>query len=94
MSNLVVYKEQEKGEKEKELIFQDEISSKVWVCTSTHSSTKVMVLDATQPSDLLDSFYACNTHVVCIASMPGKFTGHTVSGEGFRRLLSLLSITA
>lgn len=70
---LVVYKDQEKGEKE--LIHQDEMSSKVWVCTSTHSSTKVMVLDATQPSDLLDSFYACNTHVVCIASVPGRFAG-------------------
>ena len=34
-----------------------------------------MVLDASQPSDLLDSFYACNTHVVCIASVPGTLTG-------------------
>lgn len=68
-----LYQDQEKGEQEKELILQDEISSKVWVCTSTHSSTKVMVLDASQPSDLLDSFYACNTHVVCIASVPGMF---------------------
>ncbi|KAM4530161.1 sperm associated antigen 9a isoform 4-T4 [Odontesthes bonariensis] len=62
-------KDQEKGEKE--LILQDETSSRVWVCMSTHSSTKVVVLDATQPSDMLDSFYACNTHVVCIASVPG-----------------------
>lgn len=70
----VLCKDQEKGdqEKEKELIHQDEMSSRVWVCTSTHSSTKVMVLDASQPSDLLDSFYACNTHVVCIASVPGR----------------------
>ncbi|KAG8007050.1 C-Jun-amino-terminal kinase-interacting protein 4 [Nibea albiflora] len=68
-------KEQEKGEQEKELVLQDEISSRVWVCTSTHSSTKVMVLDASQPSDLLDSFYACNTHVVCIASVPGRPSG-------------------
>uniref|UniRef100_A0A7N6A088 C-Jun-amino-terminal kinase-interacting protein 4 n=1 Tax=Anabas testudineus TaxID=64144 RepID=A0A7N6A088_ANATE len=74
-------KDQEKGEKEKELILQDEISSRVWVCTSTHSSTKVMVLDATQPSDLLDSFYACNTHVVCIASVPGMFSGNILSRE-------------
>lgn len=68
-----LYQDQEKGEQEKELILQDEISNRVWVCTSTHSSTKVMVLDASQPSDLLDSFYACNTHVVCIASVPGRF---------------------
>ncbi|XP_024862928.1 sperm associated antigen 9a [Kryptolebias marmoratus] len=62
-------KNQEKGEKE--LILQDEVSSTVWACMSTNSSTKVLVLDATQPTELLDSFYACNTHVVCIASVPG-----------------------
>ncbi|XP_037648332.1 sperm associated antigen 9a isoform X8 [Sebastes umbrosus] len=74
-------KDQEKGEPEKELVVQDETSSRVWVCTSTHSSTKVMVLDATQPSDLLDSFYACNTHVVCIASVPGVLETDYLAGE-------------
>ncbi|XP_062294380.1 sperm associated antigen 9a isoform X2 [Scomber scombrus] len=74
-------KDQEKGEQEKELILQDEISNRVWVCTSTHSSTKVMVLDASQPSDLLDSFYACNTHVVCIASVPGVLETDYLAGE-------------
>uniref|UniRef100_A0A3P8SH62 C-Jun-amino-terminal kinase-interacting protein 4 n=1 Tax=Amphiprion percula TaxID=161767 RepID=A0A3P8SH62_AMPPE len=68
-------------EKEKELTVQDEVSSRVWVCTSTHSSTKVMVLDASQPSDLLDSFYACNTHVVCIASVPGALDSDYPAGE-------------
>ncbi|XP_074513058.1 sperm associated antigen 9a isoform X9 [Sebastes fasciatus] len=71
----------EKGEPEKELVVQDETSSRVWVCTSTHSSTKVMVLDASQPSDLLDSFYACNTHVVCIASVPGVLETDYLAGE-------------
>uniref|UniRef100_A0A665UG84 C-Jun-amino-terminal kinase-interacting protein 4-like n=1 Tax=Echeneis naucrates TaxID=173247 RepID=A0A665UG84_ECHNA len=64
-----------------ELILQDETSSRVWVCTSTHSSTKVMVLDASQPSDLLDSFYACNTLVVCIASVPGVLETDYPAGE-------------
>ncbi|XP_044036357.1 sperm associated antigen 9a isoform X10 [Siniperca chuatsi] len=73
--------DQEKGEQEKELVLQDEMSSRVWVCTSTHSSTKVMVLDASQPSDLLDSFYACNTHVVCIASVPGVLETDYPAGE-------------
>uniref|UniRef100_A0A671UZ16 Sperm associated antigen 9a n=1 Tax=Sparus aurata TaxID=8175 RepID=A0A671UZ16_SPAAU len=71
----------EQESKEKELVAQDEISSRVWVCTSTHSSTKVMVLDASQPSDLLDSFYACNTHVVCIASVPGVLETDFPAGE-------------
>lgn len=75
---FLLRKGQEKSEQEKELVLHDEISSRVWVCTSTHSSTKVMVLDASQPSDLLDSFYACNTHVVCIASVPGRPNAHSV----------------
>ncbi|KAM6904991.1 sperm associated antigen 9a isoform 5-T5 [Xenentodon cancila] len=74
--------EQENKEKgEKELILQDEMSSRVWVCMSTHSSTKVTVLDATQPNDTLDSFYACNTHVVCIASVPGVLDTDYPAGE-------------
>uniref|UniRef100_A0A3B4G4A5 C-Jun-amino-terminal kinase-interacting protein 4 n=1 Tax=Pundamilia nyererei TaxID=303518 RepID=A0A3B4G4A5_9CICH len=72
---------EQESKKEKELIVQDEMSSRVWVCTSTHSSTKVMVLDATQPSDLLDSFYACNTHIVCIASVPGVLETDYPAGE-------------
>uniref|UniRef100_A0A673APM0 C-Jun-amino-terminal kinase-interacting protein 4 n=1 Tax=Sphaeramia orbicularis TaxID=375764 RepID=A0A673APM0_9TELE len=71
----------EQETKEKELIVQEEMSSRVWVCTSTHSSTKVMVLDASQPSDILDSFYACNTHVVCIASVPGVLETDYPTGE-------------
>ncbi|XP_041812592.1 sperm associated antigen 9a isoform X5 [Chelmon rostratus] len=74
-------KDQDKGEQEKELVLQDEMSSMVWVCTSANSSTKVMVLDASQPSDLLDSFYACNTHVVCIASVPGVLESDYPAGE-------------
>lgn len=65
-------KNQEKGEKE--LVLQEDVSSTVWVCMSTNSSTKVLVLDATQPTELLDSFYACNSHVVCIASVPGRLS--------------------
>uniref|UniRef100_A0A3B3ZGI3 C-Jun-amino-terminal kinase-interacting protein 4 n=1 Tax=Periophthalmus magnuspinnatus TaxID=409849 RepID=A0A3B3ZGI3_9GOBI len=66
---------------ERDLLAQDELSSRVWVCTSTHSSTKVMVLDATQPADILDSFYACNTHVLCIASVPGVLETDFPAGE-------------
>ncbi|XP_077397399.1 sperm associated antigen 9a isoform X3 [Festucalex cinctus] len=75
--------EQENKDQEKfeELIQQDELSSRVWVCTSTHSSTKVLVVDAAQPSDLVDSFYACNTHVVCIASVPGVSESDYPAGE-------------
>ncbi|XP_037111714.1 sperm associated antigen 9a isoform X7 [Syngnathus acus] len=75
--------EQENKDQEKveELILQDELSSRVWVCTSTHSSTKVLVVDAAQPSDLVDTFYACNTHIVCIASVPGVSESDYPAGE-------------
>ncbi|XP_028311433.1 LOW QUALITY PROTEIN: sperm associated antigen 9a [Gouania willdenowi] len=73
--------EQDSKDHEKELMVQDEMSSRVWVCTSTHSSTKVMVLDACQPSECLDSFYACNTHVVCIASVSGVSDSDYPSSE-------------
>uniref|UniRef100_A0A3B5MM22 C-Jun-amino-terminal kinase-interacting protein 4 n=1 Tax=Xiphophorus couchianus TaxID=32473 RepID=A0A3B5MM22_9TELE len=68
-------------ENKKEPIVQDEMSSRVWVCMSTSSSTKVMVVDATQPTELLDSFYACNTHVICIASVPGVLDSDYPAGE-------------
>ncbi|XP_029692725.1 C-Jun-amino-terminal kinase-interacting protein 4-like isoform X6 [Takifugu rubripes] len=71
----------ERGDQDKELVLQDEMSSRVWVCISSNSSTKVMVLDATQPADLLDSFYACNTHVGCIASVPGVLETDFPAGE-------------
>uniref|UniRef100_A0A3P8XG48 C-Jun-amino-terminal kinase-interacting protein 4 n=1 Tax=Esox lucius TaxID=8010 RepID=A0A3P8XG48_ESOLU len=67
--------------KEKDLCLQEETSTRVWICTSTHSSTKVIVLDASQPADILDSFYACNSHVLCIASVPGVLETDYPAGE-------------
>lgn len=59
-------------EQQKELKNQEELSSLVWICTSTHSATKVIIIDAVQPGNILDSFTVCNSHVLCIASVPGK----------------------
>uniref|UniRef100_A0A673MXW6 C-Jun-amino-terminal kinase-interacting protein 4-like n=1 Tax=Sinocyclocheilus rhinocerous TaxID=307959 RepID=A0A673MXW6_9TELE len=64
--------EQEPKEQEREQTVHVEMSSRVWICTSTHSSTKVMIMDVTRPDDLLDSFYVCNSCVLCIASVPGQ----------------------
>ena len=61
-------------EQQKELKNQEELSSLVWICTSTHSATKVIIIDAVQPGNILDSFTVCNSHVLCIASVPGKST--------------------
>ncbi|XP_030645654.1 sperm associated antigen 9a isoform X2 [Chanos chanos] len=71
----------EQEPKEKEHNLEQEISSRVWICTSTHSSTKVMIMDASQPDTLADSFYVCNSHVLCIASVPGVLESDYPAGE-------------
>lgn len=61
-------------DQQKELRQQEELSSLVWICTSTQSTTKVVVIDANQPGNILESFFVCNSHVLCIASVPGQQT--------------------
>uniref|UniRef100_A0A8C1FL77 C-Jun-amino-terminal kinase-interacting protein 4 n=1 Tax=Cyprinus carpio carpio TaxID=630221 RepID=A0A8C1FL77_CYPCA len=73
--------EQEPKEQEREQTVHEEMSSRVWICTSTHSSTKVMIMDVTRPDDLLDSFYVCNSRVLCIASVPGVLETDCPAGE-------------
>ncbi|XP_061866804.1 C-Jun-amino-terminal kinase-interacting protein 4 isoform X4 [Colius striatus] len=75
--------DQELKDQQKELKHQEEISSLVWICTSTHSTTKVIVIDANQPGNILDSFIVCNSHVLCIASVPGaRETDYPAGEEG------------
>ncbi|XP_076319129.1 C-Jun-amino-terminal kinase-interacting protein 4-like isoform X4 [Tachypleus tridentatus] len=50
---------------------EDNLSSLVWICTSTHSSSKVTVIDANNPADILESFHVCSSHLLCITSVPG-----------------------
>ena len=59
-------------DQQKELRHHDELSSLVWICTSTHATTKVVVIDANQPGNVLENFFVCNSHVLCIASVPGQ----------------------
>ncbi|XP_059413541.1 C-Jun-amino-terminal kinase-interacting protein 4-like isoform X5 [Carassius carassius] len=73
--------EQEPTEQEREQAVHVEMSSHVWICTSNHSSTKVMIMDVTRPDDLLDSFYVCNSRVLCIASVPGVLETDCPAGE-------------
>jgi len=58
-------------EQEQELRQQDELSSLVWICTGAQASTKAVVIDANQPGNILDNFLVCDSHVLCIASVPG-----------------------
>lgn len=48
-----------------------QLSSYVWICTSTHAASTVTVLDAKNPSVVLDSFPVCQNHLLCICSVPG-----------------------
>ncbi|XP_051770256.1 C-Jun-amino-terminal kinase-interacting protein 4 [Ctenopharyngodon idella] len=73
--------EQELKEQEKELRHQDELSSLVWICTTTHATSKVIVIDANQPGNILESFFVCNSHVLCIASVPGACETDYPAGE-------------
>uniref|UniRef100_UPI0037E8562C C-Jun-amino-terminal kinase-interacting protein 4 isoform X3 n=1 Tax=Semicossyphus pulcher TaxID=241346 RepID=UPI0037E8562C len=73
--------DQELKEQQKELRQQEELSSLVWICTSTQSTTKAVVIDANQPGNILESFFVCNSHVLCIASVPGARETDYPAGE-------------
>uniref|UniRef100_A0A3Q1HID0 C-Jun-amino-terminal kinase-interacting protein 3 n=1 Tax=Anabas testudineus TaxID=64144 RepID=A0A3Q1HID0_ANATE len=65
--------EKRKVEQQKlELQETDTMSSRVWILTSTHSASKVVIIDANQPGSLVDQFNVCNAHVLCISSVPGE----------------------
>ncbi|KAJ7984776.1 hypothetical protein DPEC_G00358290 [Dallia pectoralis] len=68
-------------EQEKELRHQEELSSLVWISTSTQATTKVVVIDANQPGNVLENFFVCNSHVLCIASVPGARETDYPAGE-------------
>ncbi|XP_061911404.1 C-Jun-amino-terminal kinase-interacting protein 4-like isoform X1 [Entelurus aequoreus] len=73
--------DQELEEQQEELRHQDELSSLVWICTSTQSNTKAVVIDANQPGSILDIFFVCNAHILCIASVPGARETDYPAGE-------------
>ncbi|CAG0885825.1 unnamed protein product, partial [Darwinula stevensoni] len=49
-----------------------QLSSLVWICTSTHAASKVSVIDANNPADILEAFRVCSSRLLCIASVPGE----------------------
>jgi hypothetical protein len=73
--------DKELREKERNFIEWEEtekqLSSLVWICTSTHASSRVTVIDANNPADVLESFTVCSSHLLCIASVPGLFEART-----------------
>ncbi|XP_068192026.1 C-Jun-amino-terminal kinase-interacting protein 3 isoform X16 [Antennarius striatus] len=65
----------------KELQEMDTMSSRVWILTSTHSASKVVIIDANQPGSLVDQFNVCNAHVLCISSVPAASESDYPAGE-------------
>ncbi|KRF85037.1 JNK-interacting protein 3 isoform X9 [Drosophila virilis] len=50
---------------------ETQLSSFVWICTSTHAASTVSVVDANQSATVLDAFPICASHLLCIASVQG-----------------------
>ncbi|XP_043473008.1 JNK-interacting protein 3 isoform X3 [Leptopilina heterotoma] len=50
---------------------EQQLSSHVWICTSTQKMSKVTVIDANNPAEILEVFNVCQSHLLCIASVPG-----------------------
>ncbi|XP_040829508.1 C-Jun-amino-terminal kinase-interacting protein 3 isoform X4 [Ochotona curzoniae] len=69
--------------KAKELPEADTMSSRVWVLTSTLTTSKVVIIDANQPGTVVDQFTVCNAHVLCISSIPAASDSDYPPGEMF-----------
>ncbi|KAM4891881.1 C-Jun-amino-terminal kinase-interacting protein 3 isoform 7-T7 [Sylvia borin] len=69
--------------KAKELHEMDATSSRVWILTSTLSTSKVVIIDANQPGTVVDQFTVCNAHVLCISSIPAASESDYPPGEIF-----------
>ncbi|XP_059548640.1 C-Jun-amino-terminal kinase-interacting protein 3 isoform X13 [Myotis daubentonii] len=69
--------------KAKELHETDATSSRVWILTSTLTTSKVVIIDANQPGTVVDQFTVCNAHVLCISSIPAASDSDYPPGEIF-----------
>ncbi|XP_053706923.1 C-Jun-amino-terminal kinase-interacting protein 3 isoform X2 [Synchiropus splendidus] len=67
--------------KTKELQETDSMNSRVWILTSTHSASKVVIIDANQPGSLVDQFNVSNAHILCISSVPAASESDYPAGE-------------
>ncbi|XP_056011887.1 C-Jun-amino-terminal kinase-interacting protein 3-like isoform X6 [Ostrea edulis] len=61
-------KDHEKGLKDAD---KEQLSSLVWICHSSGSSTHVSVIDANSPGDILETFKVSSSPILCLASVAG-----------------------
>lgn len=62
------------------------LSSFVWLCTSTHITSKVTIIDANNPAEIINTFHVCSSHLLCIASVPGCKPTDYIADEEFHKL--------
>lgn len=49
--------------------------STLWIGCSTHSCSKITIIDGNSPQKILECFVLCPSHLLCIASVPGVSEG-------------------
>ncbi|XP_048589385.1 C-Jun-amino-terminal kinase-interacting protein 4-like isoform X2 [Nematostella vectensis] len=49
--------------------------STTWIGSSTHSCSKITIIDANYPQNILDCFVVCTSHLLCITAVPGASPG-------------------
>ncbi|XP_052076043.1 C-Jun-amino-terminal kinase-interacting protein 4-like isoform X14 [Mytilus californianus] len=50
---------------------KEQLSSYVWICTSTSTESRVVVIDANCPGEILETFRVSTASILCIASIAG-----------------------
>ncbi|KAJ1354188.1 JNK-interacting protein [Parelaphostrongylus tenuis] len=58
-----------------------ETSSMVWVGSSNQGKSLVAVLDANNPNHIIETFVACESHLLCIRGVPGFYEGDPILDE-------------
>ena len=67
------------------------LTSLVWLCTTTGNNSKVQVINAGNPAQVLESFQVPDAHILTIASIPGKQQLYLVNLFEEKYLLKCLS---
>ncbi|KAL6727538.1 hypothetical protein Aduo_009408 [Ancylostoma duodenale] len=58
-----------------------EASSVVWVGSSNQGKSHVAILDANNPNNVIETFLACESHLLCIRGTPGISEGEPIIDE-------------
>ncbi|KOB77425.1 putative jnk/sapk-associated protein [Operophtera brumata] len=57
------------------------LSSLVWICSSTQTKGIVMIIDANNPAEVIESFPVSDKHILCVASASLFCVGKSESAE-------------